>query len=454
MMSIGYGKLTADIATTPTVAPLRDVHATVSRPFYFLLSLWGEKYRNYFVDRCLPTLLAPGNFSVLRSADGHRLLIATTRSDWEAMEGLPIMAKAREYVTPQFVEVGLPDADSSPGGEGAIRHHAKCQKQLCEIAFRDRAYGSVVFPDTLYSTGFVASLLRYARAGHRLVLCAALRQTEEDVLAEFAATGALPMGSKLSLSAQPLAISQREMADIAIRHLHPEVIIYDWDFKGAPALSAHRFWRVPGQRGLILRTFYGLPVLMDYGSIETHDVDCLERDIFENVYVRQNFSAGGLYVVRDLDEFMLISLTPEAIGHRYIPRRLPGPSWLQKLDREIGLRAAMNYFVGRTGDRLKGALFNSPMFWHAGDLDGVWEQMDLKISRLMRRLVGDYGLGRQATMICLPHHYSLRPLRLLGDLNPNLISRLCIIGDAIKGRGDARSRIGTAIARRMRHRDI
>ena len=316
--------MAADISTTPNLVPLRDDHATVTRPFYFLLSLWGEKYRNYFVDRCLPTLLAPGNFPVLRAADGHRLLIATTRSDWEAMEGLPIMAKAREYVTPQFVEVGLPDADSSPGGEGAIRHHAKCQKQLCEIAFRDRAYGSVVFPDTLYSTGFVTSLLRYATAGHRLVLCAALRQTEEDVLTEFAATGALPMGSKLSLSAKPLAISQRKMADIAIRHLHPEVVIYDWDYKGAPALSAHRFWRVPGQRGLILRTFYGLPVLMDYGSIETHDVDCLERDIFENVYVRQNFSdAAACMSCEDSDEFMLISLTPEAIGHRFIPRRLP-----------------------------------------------------------------------------------------------------------------------------------
>ena len=78
--------MAADIATTPNLVPLRDDHATVTRPFYFLLSLWGEKYRNYFVDRCLPTLLAPGNFPVLRAADGHRLLIATTRSDWEAME--------------------------------------------------------------------------------------------------------------------------------------------------------------------------------------------------------------------------------------------------------------------------------------------------------------------------------------------------------------------------------
>ena len=80
------------------------------------------------------------------------------------------------------------------------------------------------------------------------------------------------------------------MVDLAIRHLHPEVVIYDWDYIGAPTLSAHRFWRVPGRHGLILRTFYGVPVLMDYRSIEVHDTECLEHDIFENVYVRANFS--------------------------------------------------------------------------------------------------------------------------------------------------------------------
>lgn len=429
--------------------PLIADAAGVARPFYFMVSLWGERYRNYFVDRCLPTLLAPGNFPLLSARDGHRFLIATTESDWQAMAHLPVMEKVREYVTPVFLPVGLPDsANAAPGGKEVIRHHAKCQRKLCEIAFADQAYGSVVFPDTLYSTGAVESLLRYAQAGHRLVLCAALRQKEESVLTELASIGLLPAGTKLSLTGQPLSIAPRTLADLAVRHLHPEVGIYDWDFKGAPTLSAHRFWRVPDQRGLILRTFYGLPVLMDYRSIETHDVDCLEQDIFENVYVRQNFSNGGLYVVQDSDEFMLISLTPEAIGHQYVPRRLPRSPWLQNLDRECCLRAAMNYYVGRMKDGLKGALFNTSMYWHADDLNAAWDEEERKISQLMYRLNGDYGAGRQAAMIRFPA-YSLRPRRFLGDVNPNFLSRLCIVGDALRGKKGARSRIWEFIGMRF-----
>lgn len=421
------------------------------QPFYFMASLWGERYRDYFVDRCLPTLLAPGNFPALRAGDGHRLLVATTKADWQAMANLPVMDTICEYLTPEFVEVGLPDTtDAAPGGEVVIRHHAKCQKQLCALAFRDRAYGSVVFPDTLYSTGAVSSLLDYARAGHRLVLCAALRQSEEGVLAELAATGVLPTGAKPSLVGEPISIAPRTMVDLAIRHLHPEVVIYDWDYPGAPVLAAHRFWRVAGGRGLILRTFFGVPVLMDYRSIDVHDTECLERDIFENVYVRANFAkGGGLHVVQDSDDFMLISLTADAIGHRYVPRRLPGSPWLRELDRECGLRASMHYFVGRTDDGLKGALFNSPMRWHTDDLDGAWKQREREVSVLTTRMIGDYGPARQADAVRFPRRLSARPRRFLADVSPNLINRICVVADAVKGRQEARSRIMAAIANRI-----
>jgi hypothetical protein len=63
--------------------PPTDTAMQAMQPFDFIVSLWGERYRNYFVDRCLPTLLAEGNFPVLRASEGHRLLIATTQADWQ-----------------------------------------------------------------------------------------------------------------------------------------------------------------------------------------------------------------------------------------------------------------------------------------------------------------------------------------------------------------------------------
>ena len=39
--------------------------ATLDRPFYFMVVLWGERFRNYFLDYCLASALSPGNIPAL-----------------------------------------------------------------------------------------------------------------------------------------------------------------------------------------------------------------------------------------------------------------------------------------------------------------------------------------------------------------------------------------------------
>src|SRR5581483_8548966 len=199
-----------------------------------------QKYREYLTDRCLPSLLAPGNFPLLDAADGHRLLIATTRADWEAMQDLPILQAIRPHVTVQWVPIDPPDEKQAIGGSAeAILYHTSCQRKLFELAYAHRAYGSIVFPDTIMSHGMIASLQRSAAAGHVLVLCAAMRQTEETVVKELRERGLLPTTGEGSATAAPLSIPQRTMVDLAIRHMHPEVTIYDWEDDAAPPLPAH-----------------------------------------------------------------------------------------------------------------------------------------------------------------------------------------------------------------------
>src|SRR5438067_10560035 len=88
------------------------------RPFDFMVPFWGQRYREYFVDLCLPSLLAPNNMPLLRAEDGHRFLIATTAADWQAIEDLPIMATLRKFVTPTFLEI--PEKSTAPGGLEAV----------------------------------------------------------------------------------------------------------------------------------------------------------------------------------------------------------------------------------------------------------------------------------------------------------------------------------------------
>jgi hypothetical protein len=46
-----------------------------------------------------------------------------------------------------------------------------CLKKLLETAYLAQAYGVQLVPDTIFSDGMVASLMKYAQAGYHLVLC-------------------------------------------------------------------------------------------------------------------------------------------------------------------------------------------------------------------------------------------------------------------------------------------
>ena len=92
-------------ASSPAQESAHSAVNTAPRPFYFMVPFWGERYRRYFTDNLLASLLAPNNLPLLRAEDGHRFLLATTREDWDAIIDLPIMARMRPHVTPTLIEI-------------------------------------------------------------------------------------------------------------------------------------------------------------------------------------------------------------------------------------------------------------------------------------------------------------------------------------------------------------
>ena len=77
----------------------------IERPFYFIVVLWGERFRRYFLDLCLPTLLSPGNLPTLATAQRSKFLIFTYSDDIAAIKLAPIFALLEKYVDPVFLEI-------------------------------------------------------------------------------------------------------------------------------------------------------------------------------------------------------------------------------------------------------------------------------------------------------------------------------------------------------------
>ena len=47
--------------------------ATRERPFYFIVVLWGERFRNYFLDFALASALSPGNIPALHASRAQQI---------------------------------------------------------------------------------------------------------------------------------------------------------------------------------------------------------------------------------------------------------------------------------------------------------------------------------------------------------------------------------------------
>jgi hypothetical protein len=414
-----------------------------------MIPFWGQTYREYFVDLCLPSLLSPGNFPLLRAEDGHRLLIATTKADWAAIRSLPIIETMRRYVSPVLLEID-PPAPTPPGSVEAVMQQNHCQKLLVEAAYATRAYACMLWPDIIFSDGLVAALNRWTSQGYQLVMFVSLRHIQEAVISELQARNFLSAGTKNSLTARALTIPARVLADISVRHLHPEVCVYDIADARLPVLPAFLFRRVSGERGIIIHTFNGQPILMDFAAVERHDTECLSQEIFEYVYVDRNFSSAKVYFVQDSDEFGVLSLTPAAVGYLPNPvaaRRTRLGAWFALLCR---LPAAMIFHTDHNRRRLRRDLFRVPIRWHAQEIDEAWRKQESEFGAMIRAAVGNFyeADGPIATQLS----FSLNPWRLPGyvfyHLYP-LMPYVAVIKQALMGDASAFRKIIVGVRRRL-----
>ncbi len=366
------------------------------RPFDFMVPFWGKRYREYFVNFCLPSLLAPNNLALLRAEDGHRFLIATTVEDWNAIERLPIMLTLRSHATPVWIEVADPVQASATAGYAryvlTIRHQNYCQKKLLDAGFAGGGYGSLVFPDQIYSDSMVACLKKWVAAGYQLVIMPAMRQVEEDVLHDLSNLGFLPHGIELSVMGKPLSIPQRVLADLAVRHLHPEMAAYNQDkAPSLPTAMPFLYWPMADD-GLILHSFQADTRLIDFAFLPANHTECLDHGIVENVYFRDNFShCERVHVVQDSDEFILVSLTPRAVNWAPAAEQAEHlPRWAAELRRLATIRESMRFYAAANHDVIRRDLFRLPIRWRGGELGPAWLEQEQRIGRLINRAVGDY----------------------------------------------------------------
>jgi hypothetical protein len=393
------------------------------RPFYFAVVFWGETFRNYLADYCLPSLLAPGNIPTL-GGGRHKFLFCTTPHDWEAISATDVFAALRKHIEPHFIEI-----PPAPAGKSGCEHMGVGHKLATQMAHRDRAYGVFLTPDMMVSDGTVASLRQHAQAGTRVVLVAALRFGEEPLFRRFAELGILGEGRRSSQQAQQtkqaeraeqgvaLAITGRQMAAACIHSFHSETQRYEWEASYFTHFPAACWWRVPGEEGIVLHSLSWAPFLCDYSAVEEHDTSALENWTMDGDYIHQNFGVGSsVHVVTDSDEMMLVSWAPLADRPQsLVPNPLKMLPIVGPLIKGGVLRATL---LSGVFDALKLKIFFMPVRWHAGEVTTAWQETEDRAARVLHRYAWDFDPSWRG------HVHPLRRMFLLPWL---VVARIWIV---------------------------
>ena len=345
----------------------------LDRPFYFIVVLWGERFREYFIEFCVPSMLSPGNLPALSTRQPSKFLIATTAADWAAIESSPIISAMRRYLDVEMIEI-----PPCPPERSSYDHMGLGHKRACERAFRDAAYAMVLTPDCMLSDGTIARLQQLASSGCELVVAAAIRFSEQAFLGHLRNIGVLPDASR-RVSGSPLVISGRQMAYAAVNGLHSEALAYEWEAPGFLLVVPAAWWRVPGENGILLHSLTWAPMLLDYGAVRNHDTSTLDQWTLDGDYLFNNAKAmTKIHVVQDSDELFLASWGPVVEGQVY-KRHVP----------LFGRLAAKAQF----GASLRSAFFDPfkrricflPVRWHAEPINEKWNAVEAEALRELLR---------------------------------------------------------------------
>lgn len=318
----------------------------MTRPIDFCVVFWGEEFRGYFLEFCLASLLSPKNIPMLENREDSRFLICTTREDWEGMQTHDLFRMLARTIQPVWLE--LPPARAE---ETKIQRMSRGHKLIAEILHTAKAYGSFLYPDTVFADGCVTEAQEWAKSGKKVVLANCPRFANEGFLAALTAQGIKRQG-------EPIVLKPAELIAIALPHIHSETLRYEWDapffYSRSPVVV---WWRSPGGGVLMYSTCWA-PILVDYAGLPIHDTTTLEKWTIDGDYIYRNFpNRNDVYASTTMT---LISFTPES-RLSYLPLRRLRTDYLPRADRwfkEMNLRS---FVFSRAMDPLKRELFSKPL---------------------------------------------------------------------------------------------
>lgn len=330
-------------------------------PFYIYLVVWGERFRNYLLEYCLPSLLSPQNIPSLLNKKNNKFLFCTTTTDWNIISHHPIFIKLNQHISTEFLEIPLPSPNVTHWQHMGVGHQLTTER-----CFQDQAYGILLTPDLVLSDGSLKYIERCAQQGKQVILCAAVRFAEE------------PLFTQLHELKSLNCLTGPQLVTFSLNAFHSETHSYDYHAPYYSTSASIAIQRVDDE-GLLVHTMNWFPLLLDYRVVSTHDTHALKHWTIDGDYVYRNFATvpeDAIEVCTDSNQVMLLSWGPlnynvTPLYSSFLRRRSKSYcQWFNAMALRNNLRTNPVY------DPMKIKSFRIPIYWHVNPLTPQWHKLE------------------------------------------------------------------------------
>jgi len=187
----------------------------------------------------------------------------------------------------------------------------------------------------------------------------------------------------------------RLLVQIAFANMHPETACFEFDSPYFCNTATSAFWRIPGDSGVLLHSFFWAPLLVSLGDVPVHRAEYFDNGgTTDGKYIAMHFDPRhDVTVVADSDEIFLASFSR---GSEYyypiksgILKRLPGISnWYKS-------HLIRTTLYGPMGDVGKRHFYTMPMRLHTQPMSPAWDVVERQAAPCVARAAREpKGLAR------------------------------------------------------------
>lgn len=260
--------------------------------FRFVNVMWGETYTKLWLDVCLRSELFPNNMPAFKGTDSI-YTIYTTKKEAELIRAADSFKELSSIMKTQIFYIeDIVDPDFLTKNKYTAM--SDCHAHFIRSTQHEDSGLIIMSPDGVWSDYSFANVLKIAQTGKRLITVVGPRTNKETLLPEYLEK----FGAKGPVGA-------RDLVEIGIRNLHPEVECTFWHSKMQNNHPSWVLWKV-GDEGVLNRAFHLHPIF----------IRPIRRDITSNGTIDGNYvlqacpDSKDVYIVTDSDEMFHVELSP------------------------------------------------------------------------------------------------------------------------------------------------